>query len=489
MRKLDELIVSITTASERCQFARALSLANIATEQFPDDTDTWILNATLHQQAGQLRAARHAYEQAYVLRADDPGLIRTLCNLLEELDAYTDSLELLDSAITRLPQDDGLLMARADISAKLGDFKSSVDMSLKVLQRSPDHIGAICTLAGHGYTDELGGLAGMEKRLSNTHYATNEYNRLSYAYACMLEQDGKYDKAFAVYTRANAQRAAVGGMDIVAKQKGAQAVIDELTPEIIQRFSGRGNRSERPVFIVGMPRSGTTLTEQILASHPDIYAGGERLFWPSVLRGLIANKSQQGSSLLECIDNTHANVWNHAGTEYLQRIGEINDHLMRVTDKLPANFALLPYIRLVFPQAHIIHLKREPLASIASCIRTQFDNPALAFSVEDWARFYGIYLALMDHWRPVLGEQLLELDYEDLVRDLPGQSRRLVTFIGLEWNEACLHPELNTRAVNTASVKQVRQSVHTGAINAWRRYEIQLEALRPLIAESRASLK
>ena len=159
-----------------------------------------------------------------------------------------------------------------------------------------------------------------------------------------------------------------------------------------------------------------------------------------------------------------------------------------LTFSMPVNFALLPYIRLIFPRARIIHVRREPLATIASCIRTRFSNPMLALSVEDWAQFYGMYQALMDHWRPILGEQLLELDYEDLVSDLPAQSRRLIDFIGLEWNEECLHPERSKRAVRTASVNQVRQGVHTGAINAWRHYEDQLEALRPLIMESRASL-
>jgi len=157
----------------------------------------------------------------------------------------------------------------------------------------------------------------------------------------------------------------------------------------------------------------------------------------------------------------------------------------RITDKLPANFALLPFIRLIFPRARIIHIRRDPLATIASCIRAPFSDPSLAFTVAGWARFYGIYQALMDRWRPLLGDQLLEVDYEDLVSDLPTQARRLIHFLGLSWDDACLHPELNQRAVRTASAQQVRREVNTASINAWRCYERQLEAIRPCLQESR----
>ena len=192
--------------------------------------------------------------------------------------------------------------------------------------------------------------------------------------------------------------------------------------------------------------------------------------------------------MVDAIDSVHTQIWENAGNDYLSSINEINSDSLRITDKLPANFALLPFIRLIFPRARIVHIRRDPLATIASCIRAPFSDPALAFSVEDWARFYGIYQALMDTWRPLLGDQMLDLEYEDLVGDLPTQARRLIHFVGLDWHDACLHPERNRRAVRTASAQQVRREVHNESVNAWKRYAEQLEALRPYIKESYAQV-
>lgn len=189
--------------------------------------------------------------------------------------------------------------------------------------------------------------------------------------------------------------------------------------------------------------------------------------------------------MIEAINRSHTRVWERAGNEYLHWISDIDRDSFRITDKLPANFALLPLIRLIFPRARIIHIRRNALATLASCIRAPFSDPTLAFTVEDWARFYGIYQALLDSWRSLLGDHLLEVDYENLVSDLPAQARRFIHFVGPDWDDACLHPELNPRAVRTASAQQVRREVNTGAINAWQCYERQLEAIRPYLEESR----
>ena len=134
-------------------------------------------------------------------------------------------------------------------------------------------------------------------------------------------------------------------------------------------------------------------------------------------------------------------------------------------------------------------LGRDPLATLYSCIRTPFADPALSFTVGDWARFYGLYQALMARWQPLAGEQLLEIDYEQLVSNLPHEARRLVDFLGLEWDPACLHPERSGRVVHTASFSQVRHGVHTGSVDLWRRNEEAIEALRPLIGEAREAVE
>jgi tetratricopeptide (TPR) repeat protein len=446
------------------------------------------LIGTYMDNAESIKFARKRLEKACKERPDDRKLLQQLANILEQLEAYPDLMELLDTAIARWPEDNELLISRSRISTFLGEFSNARTGYLKVLQRDSDHVEALCSMVRQGYGDEVGGLDRIQALLKNQGIKGAQRNILNYARARLLEQDLRFEEAFDVLREANGKRAANGGMDISAKQSGARAVIDDIDGDLVNRLSARGNDSERPIFIVGMPRSGTSLTEQILASHPDIYAAGERLFWGNTLGKLVRGAPKINGSMVQAIDQIHPLVWKNAGTDYLQQVAEIDADSYRITDKLPANFGLLPFIRIIFPRARIIHLRREPLATIASCISTPFAASSLAFSVEDWARFYGVYLALMDRWKPILGDQMLEVNYEELVSDLPTQAHRLIDFLGLEWNESCLHPELNRRAVRTASTQQVRHPVHTGAISAWRRYEVQLKALRPFIEESRAAI-
>ncbi len=438
--------------------------------------------------ADSRKETRHRLEQAREQRPDDLQLLMQLASVLEELDAYADLRKLLAAAVKRWPQDSSLLMYCAKIHNHLGEFSEARQAYSKILMHEPGHVGAFYSMVLQDCAEEIGGLQYLETQLADEHLTDHQRSLLYYARARLLEKEQRFEEAFEALRDANEVRAAAGGMNIAAKQRGAQIVIEDIKPEVIEYCRGHGNESERPVFIVGMPRSGTSLTEQILGSHPDVYAAGERLFLGKVVGGLLRSAPRQGGSVIEAINSLHPLVWERAGSDYLDRINELNSDSMRFTDKLPGNFGLLPYIHLIFPRARIIHVQRDPLATIASCIKTSFSNPSLAFTVRDWARFYGIYQALMNHWLPMLGDQVLDISYEELVSDLPAQARRLVSFLGLDWEDSCLHPEQNQRAVRTASVRQVRRVVHTGSIHAWRCYEAQLEALRPYIEESREAV-
>ncbi len=435
--------------------------------------------------ADSLKVTRQRLEQARAQRPDDKQVVSHLLLVLEELDAYTDLQQLLAVAIAQWPQDSSLLMFRARVHTNLGNFLDAKAAYQEVLRQEPGHVGAVCSMVMQDHGDDIGGLPYVEARLAARDITVAERARLGYAQARLLEKELRYHDAFETLRQANATRAVAGGMDIVAKQKGARSVLGDIDADVVKRCSGRGNLSTRPVFIVGMLRSGTTLIEQILASHPDVYPAGERKFWGEVLGALVRSAPRHEGSMIDAIDGTHRDVWKNAGNDYLSSINELNSDSLRTTDKLPANFALLPFIHLIFPRAHIIHIRRNPLATIASCIKTPFSDPSLAFTLEDWARFYGIYQAVMDHWQPLLGDQMLTVNYEELVSDFPAQARRLIQFVGLNWDDACLHPHLHQRAVRTASAQQVRREVHTGSIHAWRCYEEQLAELPLYMEESR----
>jgi tetratricopeptide (TPR) repeat protein len=234
-----------------------------------------------------------------------------------------------------------------------------------------------------------------------------------------------------------------------------------------------GPSDARPVFIVGMPRSGSTLVEQVLSSHPAVAAGGELTFWN------------------DCIDRWHAAGERRpeafaitlAVQEYSCLLSRIAPEAARVTDKALPNFALLWVIRIALPHARIIHCRRHPVDTCLSIYFTNFRaRHDYAWDRGDIVFYYRQYQRLMEHWRRVIRpDRFTEVEYERLIADRGAQTRRLVEFCGLDWDDACLMPERNTRVVNTASWWQVRQPVYTTSVERWRRYEPWLGELRDLL--------
>ena len=236
-----------------------------------------------------------------------------------------------------------------------------------------------------------------------------------------------------------------------------------------------GPISELPVLVLGMPRSGTTLVEQILSSHPAVAAGGELPFW---------NRAAEGLGRRPAGETPDAYIARMAG-EYEATLRRIGPQALRVTDKTPGNYLWLGMFRLAFPRGRIVHCRRHPLDTCLSNYFTNFVGP-LNFTNDkaDLAFYYRTYRRMMAHWRAVLPpECLFEIDYEELVEDPAPMTRRLIDFLGLDWDDACLRPEANRRAIRTASQWQARQPTYRSSRERWRNYEPWLGALRDLLAD------
>jgi hypothetical protein len=232
---------------------------------------------------------------------------------------------------------------------------------------------------------------------------------------------------------------------------------------------------ETPVLIVGMPRSGTTLVEQIVSSHHAVAAGGELGFW--------RERNRAGLGIFAA--DTDPDDARRLAEDYLQVLRTISPSAARVTDKLPFNFAHLGIIRQVFPRATIVHCRRHPIDTCLSNFATNFQIPYdFAGDRGSLVFFYRQYQRLMAHWRAVLpAERFIEVDYEVLVADPEPLTRRLVAACGLDWDEACLAPHRNRRAIGTASLWQARQPIYRTSVERWRRYEPWLGELRALLAD------
>jgi tetratricopeptide (TPR) repeat protein len=325
----------------------------------------------------------------------------------------------------------------------------------------------------HVTSDDDGLLERMEAALTTPGLEAEQRLRVHLAIGKAAEDLGDYSLAMQHFDAADDVRRAVASFNSAAFSAEIDRLIARCTPELITRAPELGIGDATPVLIIGMPRSGTTLVEQIVSMHPEVGAAGELNFWNE--RGAVWRRSGAAGNQKPFLAK--------AAADYLRVLRTVAPKAARVTDKMPFNFLWAGLIHVAFPRAIIIHCRRAAVDTALSIHQTYF-HPSLAFptgGAELVAYFRG-YQRLMDHWRSVLpADRFIEVDYEDLTRAPEPVIRRIVAACGLEWDEACLRPECNPRAVKTPSKWQTRQPIYRTSVARWRRYEPWLGPLRVLV--------
>ncbi len=250
-------------------------------------------------------------------------------------------------------------------------------------------------------------------------------------------------------------------------------LIAACTPEFFQRVRGFGNESELPVFIVGLPRSGTTLVEQILASHPRVFGAGE----VKIAGDTLAEFGADGSDAVESMSRMDRQTAARAAERHLEKLRSLAPAADRIVDKMPDNYLHLGMLAALLPRAKFIHCRRDLRDVAVSCWMTPFEEVRWANDQDDIASRFRVYRQIMDHWRRVLPVPILDVDYEETVADLEGVARRLIDFCGLSWEPRCLEFHHSKRPVATASAAQVRRPVYKTSVERWRNYEPYLAPL------------
>ncbi len=352
----------------------------------------------------------------------------------------------------------------------------------------PDYVEAYYNLAlsQRGEIDN-GSMRHLEAILARNRLSADEKLKLHFTLAKAFEEKGDADAAFAHYRRGNeVRRVAFAGdgvrFDAEAQDRLVACTGAVFTDQFFASHQSFGIASEAPVFVVGMPRSGTTLVEQIAASHPRVHGAGER--WEMMvashnLADALGTQAPYPESAAELDSGTAARL----GEAYLGRLREVAGDAERVIDKLPFNYLLLGLIAVLLPRARVIHCRREARDLCLSCYFENFANPfPWPTDLYDIGRYHRAYERMMAHWRSVLPRAMLEVDYEDLVADQEGQSRRIIDFLGLRWDPRCLDFHRTQRQVNTASSWQVRRPIYATSVGRWRAYERMLEPLEAGLA-------
>ena len=354
-----------------------------------------------------------------------------------------------------------------------GDFDEGAKALDRSLEIDPNQGGAWYELArGRRLTDSDRPLiARMLAAIRSTTVAV-DLVKLHLALGKLYDDLNQPDLAMRHFAQSQQIKTPLARFDRGAFERHVDALIARFTPAFFAEHSATGDPSPLPTTIVGLPRSGTTLLEQVLASHPAVAGAGELSFW------LERDGLLQAATTPTAIANLQARTARAA----LNGLASAAPGAHRVIDKNPFNFLRVGLIHLTFPHAVIFHCRRHPIDTCLSISSTYFaprsDFPATA---ADLVFYHREYVRLTDHWRAVLPpESFIDVDYEALVTDSERSARGLITALDLPWNDACLYPELNTRSVRTSSKWQVRQPIHGGSVDRWRRYEPWLGELAAL---------
>ena len=325
-------------------------------------------------------------------------------------------------------------------------------------------------------------LVALEQLAQNAaHLSADARTELHFALGKAYDDLGQPTKAFAHWREGNALKR----QRVTYNERAELAVFDRIravfTADLVRARQYSGHPSSVPVFVIGMPRSGTTLIEQILASHPHVFGAGELTHFETATTGL---RPRGGTAAVfpEMVRDMAGEDFRALGARYAAQIEKLDPKAQRVVDKMPGNFKYAGLIHLALPNAAIIHVRRDPADTCLSCFSKLFTaSHNYTYDLAELGRYYRHYQKLMAHWRDVLpADRILEVRYQDVVADLEGQARRMLAHCRLDWAPQCLAFHKTDRPNRTASAMQVRQPIYPQAIGRWRAYA---PFLRPLLAE------
>jgi tetratricopeptide (TPR) repeat protein len=367
---------------------------------------------------------------------------------------------------------------------ELGDYQGAQDSFREALRHDPRFAGAWAQLATllRGRLPEED-LASLRRLLADPDLTASKRGMLYFGLAHVLDARKAYDEAAEHLSQANAialaeWRQRGQSYDPAAHTHFVDQLVDTFTPAFFERARTFGVESERPIFIVGLPRSGTTLVEQILACHSQVFGAGELGLARATFEKLAGEDADEAQALVNLARLEKATV-RHLAAWHLAQLQARNETAARVADKMPDNYLYLGLLAALFPRAKLIHCRRDLRDIAVSCWSTSFRHIRWASDPDHLAARLRDYRRLMRHWAQVLPVPLLEVDYEETVADLEGLARRLVAWCGLEWEPACLAFHQGKQPVRTASATQVRQPIYTHSVARWRGYA---RALGPLFA-------
>ncbi|MDR3636558.1 MAG: tetratricopeptide repeat protein [Isosphaeraceae bacterium] len=438
-------------------------------------------------QQGELNKALVHSQEAARLRPDSATARIQLGNVLLLLGRLDEAAACFREAIRLRPALAAAHAGLAEVHEQFGDFEKALESRREALRHDPRHADSLAQLATR-LRDELPDVdrTALEGLLADPGLPPDRRWPLLFGLGQVFDARGECDRAAALAAEANALQLADlrrrgRGYDPRAFTAFVDQIVAGFTPEFFARVRGWGQETSRPVFVVGLPRSGTTLLEQILSSHPRVFGAGELRLARQTFQTLPEETGRSGS-LQECLDHLGPRSLQRLACRHLDGLSALNASADRIVDKMPENYVYLGLVAALFPGAKLIHCRRDVRDVALSCWMTNFGHLRWACDFDHIASRVAEYQRIIDHWRGALPVPVLEVAYEAVVADLERVARALVDWCGLEWDPACLEFHKTRRAVQNASVAQVRRPLYGSSVARWKNYE---RLLAPLFAKLR----
>lgn len=431
--------------------------------------------------------AADVLEQALRLKPDYLEALINLGRALNLLNRPKEAEELFRAALKLKPAEPNAWIGLANALEFAGRIDEAITAYRQAIQIQPDFGSAFRQIIPVETEDNVRALIPvMEKIISQPGLDPAQELELWFALGRASESIRDHDRAFQFYARGGKLKRTSLDYDVADDEALVDRIIKVFTPELFADHEGQGCPSDVPVFIVGMPRSGTSMTEQILASHSQVFGAGEL-----TNMGMTAHLVDQpdSSTYPETISTLDGTELRALGDAYLNVLTARAPGCDRVIDKLPANFLFAGFIRLILPQAKVIHCIRNPLDTCLSCHNLLFGvGQMYSYDLSELGRYYRAYRRLMDHFHQVLPGWILDVHYENVIENQERETRRLLDFLNLPWEDACLEFHETNRAIQTASATQVRKPLYKSSVARWKHYAEHLDPLRialgPLAADN-----
>ncbi len=435
---------------------------------------------------GRLDEAVAAYRRALLAEPNFAAAYTELGTALRLQGRTAEAEAACRAALKICPDSAATLTVLAEMRADAGRFIEAEGLFTQALSIDPQSVEALSgAVRVRRMTPADSGWLAAAQRLAGSRLTPPREMLLRYAIGKYCDDVKDYAQAFRNYRRANELAKLRGpGHDRAHLRRTIDLIIRSHDRTWIGRQRPCANASPRPVFIVGMLRSGTTLAEQILASHPQVFGAGELMFWGERLAAATARAGAAGAREIPCARESRGDEGLAAATAvYLELLRAASADAVRVVDKMPTNFLSLGLIHAALPRARIIHMRRNPVDTCLSIYFQHFEAAnTYTNELEDLAHYYHEYRRLMGHWRAALpADAMLEVPYEGLIEDLEGWARRMLEFIDIPWDPRCLAFHSTVRTVVTASKWQVRQPIDRHFVQRWRNYEKFIQPLLPLL--------